>query len=57
MTAGGIETASGDDSVVSVTSILQVCPPSPNMMPLACPEEDVAVMLAGWQTEEEAREG
>lgn len=57
MTAGGIETASGDGSVVSVTSILQVCPPSPNMMPLACPEEDVAVMLAGWQTEEEAREG
>lgn len=30
---------------------------SPSLMPLACPEEDVVVMLAGWQTEDEAREG
>jgi len=57
LTAASIKIALGYDGVVSVTSILQVCPPSPNLTPLACPEEDIVVMLAGWQTEEEAREG
>lgn len=57
MTAASTKIALGYDGVVSVTSILQVCPPSPNLTPLACPEEDIVVMLAGWQTEEEAREG